>query len=353
MNGEITGSLLGGSATLDTGASSSIARNVYYGGYSYSQAAGSTTGRDTRAAVYQAKLLGETGQDAVVYGGAVEVNGKIGRNADFIVEDPSSQVEPSTPFMSNMGVTTNLKPGLRVAPSAEIGGKLTYTSKVEQSSAIKSSPEGGIVFQTPVPQETRPNENPAQPQAVETLSILSGLTGFASTLISLLLVGALLLWKAPALLHENVSMVQAQPLKSAGMGFVTILVGYASAGLAFFVIILVGIILGFISFGGLGGISIMLGLALLMAALSLFGVAVTLISKIIMAYLAGQWIYSKLASNQSNTVWPLVIGVFLYAFLRAIPFVGLLVGLSATLLGVGAMWLVYKSRTSPQSVEVQ
>lgn len=137
------------------------------------------------------------------------------------------------------------------------------------------------------------------------------------------------------------------------MGFVTILVGYASAGLAFFVIILVGIILGFISFGGLGGISIMLGLALLMAALALFGVAVTLISKIIVAYLAGQWIYSKLASNQSNTVWPLVIGVFLYAFLRAIPFVGLLVGLTATLLGVGAMWLVYKSKTSPQSVEVQ
>ena len=270
MDGEITGSLFGGSTTLDTGESSSIARNLYYGGYSYIQAAGSKTGRDTRAGVYQAKLQGETGQDAVVYGGAVEVDGKIGRNADFIVGDPTDRMETSNPFMSNMGVTTNLKPGLRVASSAEIGGKMTYTSRVEQAKAIKSSPSGGIVFQTPVPPKSEKDNRAAQPQAVQSMNILSSLTGFASNLISLLLVGALLLWKVPALLNENVSMVQAKPLNSAGMGFVTILVGYAAAFLAFFVIILVGIILGFISFGGLGGVSIALGLSLLGAAVTCF-----------------------------------------------------------------------------------
>jgi hypothetical protein len=353
MDGQITGSLLGGSASLETGGSSSIARNLYYGGYSYIQAAGSKTGRDTRAGVYQAKLQGETGQDAVVYGGAVEVDGKIGRNADFIVGDPTDRMEASNPFMTNMGVTTNLKPGLRVASSAQIGGKMTYTSRVEQAKAIESSPSGGIVFRTPVPSQAEKENREAQPQAGQTMNIISSLTGFASNLISLLLVGALLLWKVPDLLNESVALPQAKPWNSAGMGFVTILVGYAGAFLAFFVIILVGIILGFISFGGLGGVSIALGLSLLAAAVTLFSVAVSLISKVIVAYLVGKWIYSKLAPNMSNTVWPLVIGVVVYAVLRAIPFAGLLIGLIATLLGVGAIWFLYKAKTSPVAVEIQ
>jgi hypothetical protein len=353
MNGKITGSLMGGSATLETGENSSIARNLYYGGYSYIQAAGSKTGRDTRAGLYQAQLKGETGQDAIVYGGAVEVDGKIGRNADFMVGDPTDRMETSNPFMTNMGVTTNLTPGLRVSSSAVIGGKMTYTSRVEQTKAIESSPSGGIVFQTPVPSETEKNNRAAEPRAVQSMNILSSLTGFASNLISLLLVGALLLWKVPALLNENVAMVQNKPLNSAGMGFVTILVGYAGAFLALFVIILIGIILGIISFGGLGGITITLGLSLLGAAITVFSVAVSLISKVIVAYLAGKWIYSKLAPNMSNTVWPMVIGVVVYAVLRAIPFIGILIGLAATLLGVGAMWLLYRAKTSPVVAEVQ
>ncbi|MEI8133117.1 MAG: polymer-forming cytoskeletal protein [Leptolinea sp.] len=353
MDGVITGSLFGGSTTLETGENSSINRNLYYGGYSYIQAVGSKTGRDTRAGVYQAKLQGETGQDAVVYGGAVELSGKIARNADFMVESPSSETESIPPFMGNMGVTTNLKPGLRVAPSAVIGGKLTYTSQVEQSNAINASPAGGIVFQTPVPSKNEVDKRPSRPQGLLNFDLLSGLTGFASNLISLLLIGALILWKVPALLNENVDMLQAKPWKSAGMGFVTILVGYAASFLAFFVIILGGVILGFISFGGLGGISITLGLSVLTTAVTIFSVAVTLISKVIVAYLAGKWIYSKLAANQTNSVWPLVIGMVGYAVLRAIPFFGLLVGMAVTLLGVGTMWLVYRAKASAVVAEIQ
>jgi cytoskeletal protein CcmA (bactofilin family) len=353
MNGVITGSLFGGSTTMDLGEKSSIDRNVYYGGYSLMQAAGSKTTRDTRAGVYQARLAGETGQDAVVYGGAVEVSGKIGRNADFMVEDPSVQNEPINPFMSNMGITTNLKPGLRVDSTASIGGKMTYTSKAEQSNAIKSSPAGGIVFQTPVPSKSGNKTSDSSPQAVQTVGLLSGLAGFASNLISLLLVGALILWKAPALLNENTDMVKDKPWVSAGMGFVTILVGYVGAFLAIFIVILIGIILGFISFGGLLGVSITLGLSLLAAAFAIFSLAVTLVSKVIIAYLAGKWLYSKLAPNQSNVVWPLVIGVLMYAILRAIPFFGILVGVVVTLIGVGAMWLVYRARTSPEGSSIQ
>jgi len=157
VDGKVTGSVLGASATLTNGAASAIDRNLYYAGYSYIQSAGSKTGKDIRAGLYQAVLDGETGQDAVVYGEAIEVSGKIGRNAEFIVGNPSSQVNQTPPFIQNMGVSRNLKPGLRVDPVAMIGGVMTYTSKVNQSSSIAATPAGGIVFHTPVPSEEETN----------------------------------------------------------------------------------------------------------------------------------------------------------------------------------------------------
>ena len=53
-------------------------------------------------------------------------------------------------------------PGLRIADSAEIGGSLTYTSPAEQDDAIETKPEGGIYYQTPVPDELdKPEAGPS------------------------------------------------------------------------------------------------------------------------------------------------------------------------------------------------
>ncbi len=210
VNGKVNGSLIGASMTLLNGSTASIERNLYYAGYSYTQSAGARTGKDIRAGLYQAILLGETGQDAVIYGEAVEVGGKINRNAEFIVGNPANETETVPPFMQGMGVSRNLKPGLRVDPVAVIGGVMTYTSKVNQSSAIAATPAGGIVFHTPVPsvEETQTVEPTPATQAI---NLFSGFAGFASKFISFLLVGALLLWKFPALLYQNVDMVKSKP----------------------------------------------------------------------------------------------------------------------------------------------
>lgn len=350
VNGKVTGSLLAGGATLDLGKTAVINRNVYYGGYSFTQATGSQIDRDLRAGLYQAQLNGEIGQDAVVYGEAIEVTGSIARNADFITGNPDEKFESPGPFMTNMGVTESLNPGLRISDEAEIGGKMVYTSKVEQKDSIKASPMEGIVYQTPVPTTNKEAESIPGTQTVQNFVLFEGLRKLASTFISLLLVGTLILWKVPGELEKNIDMVKASPWKSLGMGFVTILIGYAAAFLALFVIILVGVILGFISFGGLGSITIFTGLSLLTAIVALFGVAISLVSKIIVAYLAGQWIYAKLASSQTSKVWPLIIGLAIYAVLQTIPFINILITLTVTLLGVGAMYLVYRNRSTMQAV---
>jgi len=353
INGKVTGSVLAASMVMTNGPQSEIERNQYYAGYSLTQSAGSKTGKDIRAAVYQAILEGDTGQDAVIYGEAVEVKGNINRNAEFIVGAPSNEPQYVPPYFQNMGVSRNLAPGLRVDPVAIIGGVMTYTSKVNQSSSIEATPAGGIVFLTPVPSETEKetaNQSVAQAAPAATVfSVLAGLSGFASNLISLLLIGALLLWKFPTLLTENIDMVKSKPWQSTGYGFVTIIVGYAALFLALFLIILLGVIIGFVTIGGLGGVTIAIGLSALATAAALFSLAVSHISKVIVAVLVGQWIFAKLAPNQTSAVWPMVIGIAVYAILRAIPYLGLLFGIAATLLGIGAMWLVFRAHTAKKS----
>jgi cytoskeletal protein CcmA (bactofilin family) len=346
INGKVTESLIGASMTLSNGPTSAIQRNQYFAGYSFTQSTGATTGKDIRAGVYQAILQGETGQDAVIYGEAVEVSGKINRNAEFIVGNSTNETETVPPFMQNMGVSRNLKPGLQVDPVAVIGGVMTYTSKVNQSNSISATPAGGIVFHTPIPSETETKQNETPTPATQAVSLFSGFAGFASNLISLFLIGALLLWKFPALLNENIDMVKAKPWQSTGYGFATIIIGYAGAFLLLFVIVLVSIIIGFLTIGGLGGVTAALGLSSLATVATLFNLAVSHVSKVIVAYLAGKWIFGKLAPAQTNAIWPMIIGVLVYAILRAIPFVGILFGIAATLLGVGAMWLVYREKTN-------
>lgn len=95
------------------------------------------------------------------------------------------------------------------------------------------------------------------------------------------------------------------------------------------------------------------GLSLLTTIVALFGVVISLVSKIIVAYLAGQWIYTKLAPSQTNKVWPLIIGLVIYALLQTIPFIFILISLAVTFLGVGAMYLVYRNRPTMQTVASQ
>jgi hypothetical protein len=347
VDGKITGSLATASMSLTNGKSSAILNNLYYGGYSLAQMKGSTTGRDIHAAVYQAILEGETSRDAVVYGEAVEVSGNIGRNAEFIVGNPASDAQAPTPYMANSGITRYLKPGLRVNPMAVIGGVMNYTSKVNQASQIEATPAGGIVFRTPVPSEDEKKAEQTTPAPVATtVSFLSGFSGFAGNLISLLLVGGLLLWKFPKLLADNVTTVKEKPWASIAYGLITLIVGYIGLFLLLPVIILTCIIIAFITIGGLSGAATAIGLSSWAVVFAVFSLAVFHVSKVIVAFMVGQWIFSKSAPNNTSTVWPMVVGVFLYALLCVIPFFSLLMEIVVVLLGLGAMWLVFKDKTA-------
>jgi hypothetical protein len=47
----------------------------------------------------------------------------------------------------------------------------------------------------------------------------------------------------------------------------------------------------------------------------------------------------------------MLVGVFLYTFLRAIPIFGFFIGVFVTLIGIGAMWLTYRDHYGTGSID--
>ena len=342
--GKITGSIASGSGSLSLAPSASVDRNIYYGGYNFDTQKGSTVGKDLFFGGYQAILGGDVSQDVHLAGGAAEINGIIGRNAILDIGSPDKQ--NYTPmFMPQQQLPPAIPAGLRISKDAQIGGKLTYTSTVNQNSAVQAVPAGGIAYQTPVPQQ------PQKPQTrtiAQQFPFLGWLFSRLRELVSLLILGALALWLLPSLFERTVEIARTKVAASAGYGFLTLLVGYVGAFIAFFVILAISILLGLISLGGLGWAFFGVTGSGLGLALTIFTLLVTYGSKLIVAYLAGTWIVNSLFPQATHkNVWGMLFGVVAYVLLRSIPILGVLIAFVVILIGLGAMWLAYRSRKSP------
>ncbi len=342
--GKITGSIAAGSATLSLAPGANVGRNIYYGGYNFDTQKGSTIGKDLFFGGYQAILNGEITQDVHLAGGAAEINGMIGRNAVLDIGSPD-QKNYTPMFTSQQQLPPAIPAGLRISKDAQIGGKLTYTSSENQNSAVQAAPAGGVVYQTPVPSQTQMRQNQSLPQR---FPLLGWLFSRLRELVSLLILGALVLWLLPSIFERTVEMARTKVAASAGYGFLAVLVGYIGAAIIFIAILVISILLGLVSLGGLGWAFFGVTSSGLGLALTIFTLLVTYGSKLIVAYLAGIWMVKSLFPQATHLrVWGMLVGVVVYVLLRSIPILGALIAFVVILIGVGAMWLAYRSRTAP------
>jgi len=349
VKGKVEGSVFGSSASMLATGNASIDRNLYYGGYSLEIQPGTVTQRNVYAGVYQAILGGKIGRNAYLGAGAVELNGDIG--GDVVIdfgsgEGTSGQQSPGFFFPGmNIEMPKPIQPGLRVSPNAKIGGKLTYTASSQNLATIDAKPAGGVVYQTPVPQEIK--EGKASADKSVKVNIITPLVKWAlktfRNLVTLLFLGGLAIWLLPELLKRLATKVREKPAPAAGYGFVVVIIGYAAAIFVALTVLLVGILFMVVTLGGLGGAVFTVGFSSIALALAVFGLLISYGSKLIIAYLGGEWILKQVAPNASYVrVWAMVIGVVIYTLLRSLPLVGWLFGLAATLFGIGAIWLVYR-----------
>lgn len=340
VGGMVNGSMFGGATSVEIGETGHIARNLFFGGYSLETNNGSTVGMDLYGAGYQFTLAGSVARNANIDAGALELSGAIGGDAVLDVSEPGTSSAYFNPMLMQPGMPPAIEPGLRIAEGASIGGRLIYTSPVNQDSAVQIVPQGGIVYQTPVPSEEP--ETAAQRTTVTTPPVLKWLYKLLRNLATLFILGALAVWLLPKLLTRTVEKARSKWLPSAGWGLLAIIVGYVGAFIAFLVIIAVVIIIGIISLGGLGSAIFGVGSSSLALVVTVFTLLVKYGSKLVVAYLIGSLILGKQGTETKGRKYlAMLIGVSIYAVAAAIPFIGWLIALLATLIGLGAMWLLY------------
>ena len=357
MNGSVSGSVFGGSAAMVLEKDADVGRNFYFGGFSLTTDEGSVVGKDLLAGNYQSMLSGSIERDLKVGAGAVELNSTVGRNALINVDDDQAP-EESMEWMQfnptlNQYVPVVVEPGIRVSDSASIDGKLTYTSSVDQTSALENITSGTVTYKAPVLDDSKRmgldySANEIKPFSSNFPNFVwqTAAMNAARNFIKLMALGALALWLVSKPFKKVVDAAYKEPLKAMGWGFVVVAVGFLSAMILPFVFIMAGIIIGFISLGSLLYVWFgLVGLTYLLAS-ALFFFTVFTLSKLIAAYMFGNWIMKAVFKEKKEKAWlNLLIGVVLYVIIRAIPFIGWLAAFAAILIGTGAFWLAVTTKT--------
>lgn len=347
LNGTVTGSVRLAGAVLYLGEKAKIGEDVIAAGASLELRQGSQVGRDLVFFGGQTLLTGDITRNLKVFAGGAELHGKIGGNVEAEVGEHEAGGPGPMVYIPQTPITVpTVKGGLTMDPAAKIGGDLTYTSAKEL--AIP----GGVVAGKVI--HNLPKVDPVVVQPTTAELFMAVLLDAIRKMVTLILLGLLLTWLFPALLAVNVNQIRATPIPAFGWGLVSI-AAVIFAGIVFFVAMLIGaIIFGALTLGSLSGVVVWLGLLALFALILGFSLTVIFLAPIIVSILTGKLILGKINPDLAeHKVWPLVLGVVLFAALGAIPCLGAVVTLIVIVMGLGALWISGRGLFKKPAVAVQ
>ena len=121
-------------------------------------------------------------------------------------------------------------------------------------------------------------------------------------------------------------------------------------------IILVAVLFGLLSLGGLTGLTLLAGLPALGLAVVAILFVLSYLCQAIVAYLGGRWLLSRIRPEWNSKIYaPVLIGLLILGLLFAVPVAGGLLQFLVVLAGLGAIALVvFQGRPAPQApAEVQ
>ena len=356
LEGQVQGSVFTGSAYLNIEPTASIGANLYSGSYAINLEKGAVIEKDLFAGAAQTRLAGQVGRDVNLGTAAVSVEGKIGRDLKVELGDAAEVDAPFQPnlFISNVpaeDIPAGVPMGLNVAESAKIGGKIDYTSTVDLSAGIKSQPSGGVTFSTPVPGESydydRDNTYGIE-RALSEKSVGVWFWNNAQLLLALVVLGLVAIYAAQKPLLAVANKAKAEIWTSFGWGLLIIPAVYLGSIVAFIAILLLSLFLWAVTLGGLGfSVFSLLSLALGLG-MGLFGFMIKYGTALAAVWLIGEFLREKLFPNTGKIV-SLLLGVFVFSVLAAIPVIGWLFRAFVAFAGVGAAWNLLVSKKSNPS----
>ena len=326
-------------------------------GFSLENGRESSVGGDLLFAGYQALLDGEVTGSVDLGGNAVEIAATIGGDVNVDVSDaePGETLPPGFPFAPTLPRVRSIPGGLTIDEGASIGGDLNYTAAAE--AAI---PSGVVAGKTAFTRYVLPEPGEEDARKLSPVALAARwLVGHVRRLITLLLVGAAMIWLVPDWTRKVADIVHTRPLPSLGWGVVAIGAYLLAMLVLIIVTVLLIIVLGVVTLGELAGRFAVLGGIVMGTTAFGFSVTWAYITKIVISLLLGQLIFGLFKSTVAeHRWWPTLLGVLVFIIITAIPVLGWLAKLAAVLLGLGAIWLwgrnwLESRKAAPVAVEAK
>lgn len=307
-----------------------IADDLVAGAFSVEARPGSVVGGDVLLGAYQGRLAGDVGGDVGAGAEGLALAGRIGGDVEASVSDAGQDGAPAATWLPGGDVPLPAVPsGLTLEDTARLEGDLSYRAGAEASVASGAEVAGQTRFeQIAAPQD--PDPGPAGPVAL----LLEGLRRF----VTLLVAGLLVLWLLPRLMAGAATALRTRPWPSLGWGVLAV----AGAVVALFVVLVVTVLLalgfGVLTLGGLAAAVLGAGLALDVVLGLALVLGVGLLAPVVVSFTAGGGLLrDPVPARFGRRVLALALGLLAYVVLRAVPFLGAVVGPVVALFGLGAV----------------
>jgi len=329
VNGTVEDDVRIAGQALLIGEDAQIADDLIAAGYSLESEPGSTVGGELLYGGYQALVAGDVEEN--IRGGmtAFELSGEAEGNVNVEVDGAGAQpmggrFAPGAPAVS----IPKVEPGLTLTDTARVDGDLRYESSSRGDIASGAQIGGDVAY------EQRPAEEVQPAQTGASAVLLESLRRF----VVLFLIGLLLVWLAPGLVRGVAETVRSQPLLSLGWGVLDFVIVVVAGPLVLAATILLAIVFGLITLGGLIPAIISIGVLTNAVLAVAFLISVFYLAPVVVSFLGGRMLLGQFQPDRaSGRVLPLVVGIVLYVILRAIPILGAAVALAVVLLGLGAL----------------
>jgi len=198
---------------------------------------------------------------------------------------------------------------LTISPTANIKGKLTYTSEQEANIQTGAQIAGGTTHKLPSTKE--------EPAKAFPFAFFSGIGGKVIGFLMALIAGLVIILLAPRRLTSIAEAIRTRPGPSAGCGALILFVTPIAAIIA--CITIIGIPVGLIT-------------------LALWGIALYL-AQIPVGLFIGRWIigHFREVEGKAIMVGTLALGLVVLKLLGLIPHLGFFIGLAIIIFGLGAV----------------
>ncbi|HEY8200308.1 MAG TPA: hypothetical protein VII47_03045 [Actinomycetota bacterium] len=283
---------------------------------------GPVTG-DLWAAGRSITVRSDVGGDARLAGSDVRVEGKVGED-----------------LLAGAG-------NLTLSGTGSVGGDLVFGT---QETRLDGTVAGGVLGSTGVyerrgsvggPEHVKVEKGRQRAEAAPTIG--SRLLDTARRYVSILLVGALLLWVAPSLIASGVRTIRQRPLPSLGAGILGV-AGFVVAIVALFLATgLLAVVFGLLTLGGLVAATVVSGALGAFVLFLAFSLTVFFVAHALAGIVLGRLALRRGGEpSRSADLAALAIGAAILAVLWAIPVLGELVRLVTALGGLGALVLLLR-----------